>query len=58
MGRLRPDQIGATAETFPLFRCPQCLTSGFIDEDQLYGRVSILCNCGYHQMRDWSREEG
>lgn len=55
-GVLRPEVVGATAESFPLFRCPGCLKTGEIDEDQFHGRVSIDCpfGCGYHETRDWS----
>jgi acetyl-CoA carboxylase beta subunit len=31
------------------FRCPSCLTLGVIDDDQVNGRVSIMCDCGYHE---------
>lgn len=30
-------------------KCPDCLVWGAIDEDQFNGRVSILCDCGFHQ---------
>lgn len=30
-------------------RCPKCGGLGRIDEEQLAGKVSIICsNCGYH----------
>lgn len=36
-------------------RCPECGGLGQIDDDQLHGRVSVLCDdCGYHETRDWS----
>ena len=57
-GILRPDVIGATRESFPLFRCPQCKHSGFIDEDQFHGRVSIVCptpDCTYHETKAWDK---
>lgn len=56
-GLLRAGVRGATAESFPLFRCPGCGTTGDIDDDQFHGRVSIECptpGCGYHDTRDWS----
>ena len=32
------------------FVCPACKNSGYIDEDQYFGRVSILCSCGnFHE---------
>ena len=30
-------------------RCPGCGTWGVIDDDQFHGRVSILCECGFHE---------
>ncbi len=55
---LTPDQVGATKESFPLFRCPSCKGVGDIDDDQFHGRVSILCEaCVYHETTDWSKEE-
>lgn len=55
---IRRDMIGASKESFPLFRCPTCLGVGDIDADQFHGRVSILCeNCGYHETKDWSAAE-
>lgn len=56
---LREGQLGATKDSFPLFRCPLCHESGLIDEDQFHGRVSIQCPagvCPYHDTKDWSRE--
>ena len=51
--------IGATDESFPLFRCPGCKHVGDIDDDQFHGRVSIDCtNCDYHETQDWSAQEG
>lgn len=55
MGTLRPGVIGATEESFPLFRCPDCKRTGEIDDDQFRGTISILCECGYHEAKDWSR---
>ena len=31
------------------FKCPNCGTWGYIDNDQFFGRVSILCDCGFHE---------
>ena len=28
--------------------CPGCGVWGIIDDDQFHGRVSILCDCGFH----------
>ena len=30
-------------------KCPDCQNTGQIDEDQAHGRVSIQCECGYHE---------
>lgn len=59
-GFLRPGVTGATAESFPLFRCPLCDLTGEIDEDQFEGRVSIDCPdyaCNYHETKNWKAEE-
>ena len=57
-GSIHKDQIGATKESFPLFRCPECKKTGLIDDDQFHGRVSIVCvvthGCDYHETKDWS----
>lgn len=56
-GSIHKDQIGATKESFPLFRCPKCKKTGLIDDDQFHGRVSIVCItplCDYHETKDWS----
>jgi len=29
--------------------CPGCGVWGIIDDDQFHGRVSILCECGFHE---------
>lgn len=31
------------------FKCPECKIWGQIDNDQYNGRISILCNCGFHE---------
>ncbi len=35
-------------------RCPGCSAWGHIDDDQLHGRVSLLCECGWHETHDLS----
>lgn len=52
-GLLRPGVVGATRESYPLFRCPRCGRSGVIDEDQFRGREG----CAYHETRDWSAND-
>ena len=53
-GILRPNVLGATLESFPLFRCPGCGQTGHIDADQFRGSVSVQCECGWHQTIDWA----
>lgn len=56
VGILHPRTLGATKESYPLFRCPKCRQTGFIDEDQFHGRVSIVCDhCDYHETNNWSQ---
>jgi len=30
-------------------QCPDCGIWGELDDDQYHGRVSMLCECGYHE---------
>jgi hypothetical protein len=30
-------------------KCPKCGIWGYLDDDQINGRVSILCDCGFHE---------
>ena len=32
-----------------LLRCPRCRKWGLLDDDQWNGKVSVLCDCGFHQ---------
>lgn len=41
-------------ETVCRIRCPACRYEGLIDDDQYHGRVSIVCDCGYHETHDLS----
>lgn len=34
-------------------RCPKCGVWGFLDDDQFNGRISILCDCGFHETIDF-----
>ena len=38
-------------------KCPGCGVVGIADDDQFHGRVSIWCECGYHETHDLSRPE-
>ena len=31
------------------FKCPDCKVWGIIDNDQHEGKISILCDCGFHE---------
>lgn len=33
------------------FRCPDCKGLGTIDRDQYEGKVSVVCECGWHGYR-------
>ena len=55
MSKLYPERVGASEESYPLFRCPKCKCIGIVDWEQFRGVVSIECynNCGYHETIDW-----
>ena len=36
--------------------CPGCGINAILDDDQYHGRVSIQCDCGYHETHDLSKE--
>jgi len=44
-----------TETEYATLDCPQCGTHGTIDRDQYEGKVSILCDCGFHQTIDFRR---
>lgn len=54
-GQIR--QVISDGELVWKLRCPQCGRWGQIDEDQLYGRVSVdhtdPPECTFHETRDW-----
>lgn len=37
-------------------RCPKCKSWGHLDDDQAHGRVSTLCECGFHETVDFAKE--
>ena len=44
----------------PLLVYPKCGEWGLIDDDQLHGRVSVICPnaaCDFHETRDWTSPE-
>lgn len=30
-------------------QCPKCEVWGDIDQDQIEGKISLLCECGFHE---------
>lgn len=45
-------------ETVVYLTCPKCGTVGEIDDEQLHGRVSVICGgdgCTFHETRNWYR---
>ena len=36
-------------EWHALIQCPECFREAWIDRDQFEGRVSIVCECGWHE---------
>ena len=34
------------------FKCPDCKGRGTVDLDQYQGKVSIVCECGFHGYRE------
>ena len=37
--------------------CPSCQVRGMADTDQMRGRVSIVCECGYHETHELVDED-
>jgi hypothetical protein len=35
-------------------RCPSCGDEKYLDDDQFHGRVSVLCDCGFHETVNFS----
>ncbi len=38
-------------------QCPNCNIKGMADIDQMRGRVSIQCDCGYHETHELVDED-
>jgi len=57
---MNPEIIEATRDGKPIkkLRCPDCGIFGQIDDDQFHGRVSVLCECGFHETIDFSKKIG
>ena len=46
---IRPQQ---NFVNFAMVRCPNCKGAGWVDQEQYEGKVSIQCDCGYHETHD------
>lgn len=62
MSRITPTKYGRFNHTSsgPLWECPKCGAWGAMSEDQLNGRVSVVCSgpsgdgsCDYHETHDY-----
>lgn len=52
-------QVTLDGEPTLTLTCPGCGTYGYLDDDQAHGRVSVLCECGWHETHDfWSLLRG
>ncbi len=51
---LKPRVVASSvaAEGGALVECPTCRTQALADHDQVAGRVSMICDCGYHETHD------
>lgn len=54
-----PQTIKTIRDGKPIIKmeCPDCKEWGSLDEDQYNGRVSILCDCGFHETIDFVKGE-
>ncbi len=43
----------ATDDQYATLVCPGCGTKGILDKDQYQGRVSVLCDCGWHETHNF-----
>lgn len=37
------------------FKCPGCGQWAYMDNDQWHGRVSTMCDCGYHETHSYKQ---
>ena len=62
MTDLDPIWVGVVAlDDIPTIKltCPGCGTVGYLDDDQARGRVSVHCDCGWHETHDfWAISRG
>ena len=35
--------------------CPECGGMGVLDPHMYHGEISVKCDCGYHETKDWSK---
>ena len=55
--RKRWDTQKGIWEQIRQLHCPDCKIWGDIDDDQYNGRISVLCQCGYHVTINFKAEE-
>lgn len=50
----------ATEEQYATLVCPGCGALGILDHEQYQGRVSVQCDCGWHETHNFEalREAG
>lgn len=55
----KPDNVQKLVDptniAYAVCNCPKCTQLGVLDEEQYHGKVSILCECGYHETHDLSK---
>lgn len=49
--------VDPTPDSYAVCNCPNCGAFTVMDEDQYHGRVSMLCDCGYHETHDMAQLE-
>ncbi len=55
--RSRKRLEGGQSRLIKQARCPQCGIWADLDEDQYHGRVSMLCECGYHETYNFQEDD-
>ena len=38
-------------------QCPKCKVWAELDDDQYHGKVSMLCDCGYHETHNFQKDD-
>jgi hypothetical protein len=47
-----------TLEWTALIECPDCQRKAWIDREQYEGKISIVCECGWHETHDLTGKTG